>query len=475
MRQKFSFLLIGLALILGNTEVSAQVLVSSQAIDTSTATFLNFFAGGQAQYDVVTYKINYRTTGLDSSATTASGAVSVPLTTQCDSLSLALYAHGTVLEDANVPSRNNFESTIGKVLASTGHIGVMPDYLGLGDNSGLHPYVHAESEATASLDAIRAARELLDTLALQNEIFLTGYSQGGHAAMATAQYIEDQNLQSSFNLVATAGASGPYDLSGFQVRNIIRDLPYQTPGYIVYLIMAMEEVYGTVYQQPSDFLQSPYDSIIPPYFDGTFPMDSVHAQLPLRASQFLDTNFLNNFVNDSSAKSTPLWLALEANSNARWVPQHALRMYYCSNDEQVNFRNALTAESYMQSNGASNVQAIQVGNGSHSDCVLPSIRAASSFFDSLSTSCKPVDLPEPTSLEGLRIFPNPAQTALHLEQLPARQLCSYWLYNSRGELQIQGEAREKVTLEVNSLPSGIYFLLVRDEEGGELRRKISIR
>lgn len=475
MLKKFSLALV-VSLMLGSAESSAQVLVSSQAIDTTTTTFLNFFAGGQAQYDVVTFKIVYRTSDLDSSTTVASGAVSVPLAAQCDSLSLALYAHGTVLEDANVPSRGNFESIIGKVLASTGHIAVMPDYLGLGDNAGLHPYVHAESEATSSLDAMRAAREMLDTMPLQNEILLTGYSQGGHAAMATAQYVQDQNLQSRFNVVATAGASGPYDLSGLQVKNIIRDLPYQTPGYIVYLIMAMEEVYGTIYQQPSDFLQSPYDSIIPPYFDGTFPMDSVHAQLPLRASQFLDSNFLSNFVNDSISKSGPLWRALEANSNARWVPQHALRMYYCTNDEQVNFRNALTAENYMLSNGAPDVQALQVGTGNHGDCVVPSVQAASSFFDSISTSCnRPVALPEHTSLQKARIFPNPAQTAVHLEQLPPRQLCSFRLYNSRGALQIQGEAQEKVTLEVNSLPSGIYFLLIRDEQGGELRRKISIR
>jgi hypothetical protein len=38
-------------------------------------------------------------------------------------------------------------------------LSAMPDYIGMGGSPGLHPYVHAASEATASIDMIRAARE----------------------------------------------------------------------------------------------------------------------------------------------------------------------------------------------------------------------------------------------------------------------------------------------------------------------------
>ena len=38
---------------------------------------------------------------------------------------------------------------------------VCPITLGMGDSPGLHPYVHGESEATASVDMIRAAREFI--------------------------------------------------------------------------------------------------------------------------------------------------------------------------------------------------------------------------------------------------------------------------------------------------------------------------
>ena len=60
----------------------------------------------------------------------------------------------------------------------------MPDYIGMGESPGLHPYVHGESEATATIDMIRAAREFItDSLNLidNHQVFLSGYSQGGHA------------------------------------------------------------------------------------------------------------------------------------------------------------------------------------------------------------------------------------------------------------------------------------------------------
>ena len=72
----------------------------------------------------------------------------------------------------------------------------MPDYIGMGESPGLHPYCHGASEAT-TIDMIRAVREAesLDMIpgmtADNGEMFVTGYSQGGHAAMATHKYVEE--------------------------------------------------------------------------------------------------------------------------------------------------------------------------------------------------------------------------------------------------------------------------------------------
>lgn len=58
---------------------------------------------------------------------------------------------------------------------------VAPDYIGLG-TAGVHPYLFGEASATASLDAVRAARQL-DEANLSPATVVWGHSQGGGAAL----------------------------------------------------------------------------------------------------------------------------------------------------------------------------------------------------------------------------------------------------------------------------------------------------
>ena len=469
--------LLGLSPLAGEAQ---NQLVSYQPLDTTSATFLNFFANGQAVYDVGNYKIRYTTQEVDGTSTTASALVSLPVAVTCDSLSLALYAHGTVLKDDNVPSRNNTEATIGKIAASTGHAAVMPDYLGLGDEPGLHPYLHGESEATASLDALRAANELVDSLALgfslQKELLVTGYSQGGHAAMATVKYIQENNLGNEFALAGAAPASGPYDLAGVSTEDIIRNKAYSNPGYVVYLIMGMQEAYGNIYNSPSDFLQAPYDTLVPPYLNGSYPLDSLNAQLPSRAEQFLDSAFFQAFRQDSANQTTPLWQALVANNNYEWVPNFPLRMYYCTNDEQVPYQNSLTAEQYMRSQGAPDVLALNKGALNHSGCVLPSMTSALSFFDSLSTSCTRIGVTEEELALPLRLFPNPASEVLQLEGLQDGRDYHLKIYDGAGRKVWQTAVTSRDQLALPPLAEGLYYLHLREKGARAVaRRKLYIR
>ncbi|MDT9594049.1 lipase family protein [Nocardioides zeae] len=70
-------------------------------------------------------------------------------------------------------------------VAVSGAVGVAPDYVGLGVESpdGVHAYLDGPSEASALLDATRAADELVATT---GEVVLWGHSQGGHAALWAA-------------------------------------------------------------------------------------------------------------------------------------------------------------------------------------------------------------------------------------------------------------------------------------------------
>ncbi|WP_417612576.1 T9SS type A sorting domain-containing protein [Owenweeksia hongkongensis] len=415
----------------------------------------------QAIYNVETFKITYNTVDVDGSPTVASGAVVIPKQSSCDTFSIVTYAHGTVLEKEDVPSRNNQEATIAKVAASVGAVSVAPDYLGLGDNPGLHPYVHAESEATATIDAIRAARELLDTLGKgdNGEVFLAGYSQGGHAAMATAKYIQDNNLFSEFDVIGAAPASGPYNLSGTQAAVLLSDQPYSNPGYVCYVLFAMERVYGNIYNSYDEILKSPYDTLIPPYFDGTYNMSVVNNLLPDTLSGFLQDSVLANFKNDSIGKTHPIWQALLANDNYDWKPDFPIEMYYCTQDEQVDYHNSLIAEDSMNAKGATSVIAIDKGAYSHGVCVVPSLQDAMAFFLTRKTGCN-IGIEE-LEFENLEVYPNPVSNTFTVSG--SENPMDIELINAAGVLvKKKGEVKPNGQVDISNLPTGIYFLKLQN-------------
>lgn len=70
-------------------------------------------------------------------------------------------------------------------LVHSGYAVVATDYVGLGRfDTGVHPYLNTRSESAATIDMLRAARSVEPTLS--NRWAVTGDSQGGQAALATA-------------------------------------------------------------------------------------------------------------------------------------------------------------------------------------------------------------------------------------------------------------------------------------------------
>ncbi|MCP4439646.1 MAG: T9SS type A sorting domain-containing protein [Aureispira sp.] len=332
------------------------------------------------EFEVDVYKIIYNTRNAqDTGNTIASGAIAVPSGITCP-LPIAVYAHGTTSKRYDVPSYGSSELNIGIIMASMhGYVVDMPDYLGLGDSPGFHPYVHAKSEASASRDMIRASRELADSVNynLNGQIVLAGYSQGGHAAMATFRELE-LNHPTEFTVTAAAPMSGPYDVSGVQAVSLTADAPYSTPGYLPYIILGYQEAYGNLYNSLSEVLKSPYDTLIPQYFDGTNSIGYINNQVPDTPKHMLDSAFLVDLLNNPN---NPGRLALQDNDLYDWIPTAPLHMLGCNGDEQVTFLNAVVTYDTMTTLGASNVAKTDFGNFSHSGCVQFSLISGINFFN----------------------------------------------------------------------------------------------
>ena len=448
--------------------VKAQYLVSSNKVGASTLSdYLNlitFQYNLNLEYDVDMYKIIYNTIDAHGQPTIASGALLIPISSNCIDFPISVYSHGTSLRKIDVPSNNVSETTIGKVFAAGGYFTCMPDYIGMGDSPGLHPYVHAESEATAAIDMVRAAREFInDSLQLfdNGEVFLTGYSQGGHACMATNKYIQENSLQSEFNIVASAPCSGPYALSVTMADSITSLTPYSNPGYITYLLASYQMVYGNIFNSWSEVLQSPYDTIVPPYFSGentTLDMGMLNNLLPAVMDSLIQDTVLTNFINDSVDKNHPLWLALLDNDNFNWTPQNPVNMYYCTADEQVAYTNSLLADSVMNENGASDVQSINSGSGlSHGDCVFPALVDAFNWFENLKTSCG-LGVGKSTSSNQFSLYPNPSSDIL---KLSLNGKAEVKIFSTMGRLIYHKIISGQENIKLEQWAKGLYLLEIK--------------
>ena len=381
---------------------------------------------------------------------------------------MLVYHHGTSLRKIDVPSNDVGETLIGRVFGAGGYFVLMPDYIGMGESPGLHPYCHGESEATATRDMIRAAREFIaDSLNMidNGELFLTGYSQGGHAAMAAHKYIEENNLLGEFNVLGSAPCSGPYEMSGAMADTILSPYPYSNPGYLVYLLSAYQMVYGNLYNSYAQVLNTPYDTIVPPFFDGnntTLDMGTLNNLL----SGYIDTLMVDtvvaNFSNSMSTYNHPLWTALLDNDNHDWTPQRPIRMYYCTGDEQVTFQNAIAAEATMQANGANDVQAVNMGSGNHNDCVLPALTTAYLWFDGLRSLCNSTGLNQQIKFNELIVFPNPVSDQLNIVFDGIGQLK---ITSVLGQEVYKNTINGNVNISVESWASGIYLIEIQNENG----------
>ena len=337
----------------------------------------DFFISVDHEVDV--YKLTYQTPDPQGNITIATGAVCIPQGASC-ALPLTSYQHGTVAGKMDVPSAMSGELNIGLLLSTTGYVVALPDYLGLGDSPGLHPYVHAKSEGTACLDMLRAVRDLSDEVEffMNDQLMIYGYSQGGHATMALHKEIQE-NASDEFEVTVSIPMSGPYDISGVQADVIVRDEFYPTPGYLPYVILAYNEVYGGgLYDDISEVLKPPYDQTLPPLFDGNFSMGFINSQCPDIPNQILQDTLLENFRNDPNHRFRTF---LRDNDLYEWSPIAPVVMLYCEGDDQVNFMNSVVALDEFQSRGLDHVEARNLGDGDHSECFTPAIFACKTILD----------------------------------------------------------------------------------------------
>ncbi len=458
------FLLVALCSV---ASVSAQKLVSATLLGSKTATqLIAQFNVPFIQYGVKYYKVLYTTPDLKGVLDTASGLIVVP-NNPARVYPRLVYQHGTSGTKQDVPSLNvlqDGEGTIGWLFAGMGYVTLMPDYLGLGESRGFHPYVHAESETSVALDMLRAAVEFGAQQQVQtnSQVFVTGYSQGGHAAMAVHRAIEKDPAQ-EFAVTAAAPLSGPYSIGEVMRNLILTDQVYLYPAYIPNTALSYQTAYGNIFTDLTDLFKPAYATLIDKFYKNQIGLSQLNQQLITLITANEGSCRPFKMLQESAVEAIktnpdhPVNVALRANNTYNnWLPKAPMRLFYCMADDQVPFQNAVLARDTFKAIGAPNFDAIDVNStANHNGCVVPALTSTVFFFAGFQ-QIGTVGTASPWRVGSLDISPNPAHDLVQLRNIEAR-----------GELRIFGEEGRVLyramlepgdhSIDLSGLASGVYF------------------
>ncbi len=420
-------------------------------------------------YPVDYYQVIYETPYLTAdNLVMASGAIAVPQSAGC-SFPIAAYHHGTQSRKlSGASTRSGAQWEVGLIFASTGYTVTMMDNLGLGladDSVPIPPYIHTFSAGNTSVDLLRSCRTMSDSLGfeLNGQLFLFGYSQGGFDTMATQRVIEE-DYPDEFTVTASAPMSGPYDLVEAQVDLIVADLPYPTPGYLPYIVLSYQSIYGNLYNDISEFLVSPYDTLIPNlFYSGEYSIGHINNQCTEVPRDMVPDSTLQAFIN---MPDHPLRENLKENDLVSWTPTAPVKLLYCFGDDQVSYLNSENAYDAWTANGAP-VEKLDLGDADHNGCALFCFLNGKTYFDSYRIGCGGVPVESMINFEP-SLYPNPSDGRFTISGIEGRFVVD--IMDVMGKTVHQIANNSEIGLE--HLNAGTYVCHITAENGQQYSEKI---
>lgn len=245
------------------------------------------------------YYLNFWTVGGAGETTESSGALMVP-TGAAPACSgprpIVLYAHGTQTDKAfNIADITNTSNTEGALIAAMfaaqGYIVVAPNYAGYDISTlGYHPFLNAEQQSGEMIDILTAARTALPgTLASatsdSGKLFITGYSEGGHVALATQRALQAAGKPAT----AAAPMSGPYALEAFGDTIFFGAVDLGSTIFAPLLTTSYQRAYGNIYSALTDVYSTTYATGIDTLLPSLTPIDTLYSSGLLPETALFDS------------------------------------------------------------------------------------------------------------------------------------------------------------------------------------------
>ena len=258
--------------------------------------------------DVDIYEIIYKAKWIDSSWIQCSGIYFAPKNIKKPA-PIMMYGHGTQIHKHRDISDEDAQQGICLGFATDGYAACYPDYYGIGKGEKDHLYQHAWSEAMSFIYMLYAIDELNKKIDVKTngQLFLTGYSQGGHSSFAAQKYLEELN-DPRFKVTATSPMSGAYDMTGEQEKYMFQ--VYPRPFYLPYLLVSYQEAYRVIdIDNIYSIFKPPFDTLLPKYYsnnrDKTLDdLDKIMPKIPAEVVMDIYTKAERKQLNQLEAAGT---------------------------------------------------------------------------------------------------------------------------------------------------------------------------
>lgn len=341
-------------------------------------------------HGVKVYKIPYITKDDKNHNIQVSGLLSVPIGVK-NSVGSVSYNHGTIALNSRAPTVKSimsmYPSTAAYFFTSIGGFATLEaDYIGYGDSTEhYHPYMLKDALANTSVDFIKAVKKFTkqNSIKLNNQLYVTGYSEGGYVTMATLNKLEKMHIPVS----AAAPMAGAYDLN-YMARAVLglenESLKSYAMTYTILTLNAYAKSYG---KNITSIIKEPYASKIDGLLDGKHSFSQIDNALPVDEvgkDGLLKQDFLNRYQDTSKN-----WFqeALNENSLHNWSPKSMLKLIHCQGDDQVPYTISKRTLNAMKRNGSKNVSLITPDllekadkKWDHGKCFMPSMQYVAEWF-----------------------------------------------------------------------------------------------
>lgn len=343
------------------------------------------WSGLEAHFDYfpISYNVSYKSLNANGKEETLTGRVIYPANLGRKIIGyqapILLIQHPTQVMRSQSPSRISYlpwefnhdsqlTVTLGMIIASTGYVVVIPDYIGMGDNKSVHPYCH-ESLAYSVVDMVPAALKVYEKSSSvtglipwdKKKLFLMGFSEGGYATMVAAKELQQNKGKYGYPVTGAACLDGPYSLSGTMSKLILSaDKNFSSPYFLPYVLNGYGSAYaekypefsykGAVRSDVEGYEGEKFADELAKLMNGDYQADEISnlmRKAPTPAtyagpSSILSTTF-NKALNDPNSIVSK---KLKENNAFNWKPEMPLRMFHHPEDDSVPVGNMNEAYDY---------------------------------------------------------------------------------------------------------------------------------